>query len=89
MSSHGVLSFLCLSAASLVAGGCSSTGQVQALGSADLQCPSREVHVVRGSGSYTAHGCGKWIEYDCITSRGQETCLPHPRPDVHADATRE
>jgi hypothetical protein len=38
-------------------------------GAQDLGCPSERVSVYRtAEGLYVARGCGKWVEYDCLSS---------------------
>jgi hypothetical protein len=70
------------------------TDQVRALGAAELQCPSNEVDVVGGSGSYVARGCGKTVVFDCFeapASQHHVSCYPRSglgvRPDPAAAAS--
>ena len=63
----------------------------QRRGAQDLACPVEQVAGYRaGQGHYVARGCGKWVEYDCISSgRGTldatTTCSTRGQPVVHSD----
>jgi len=61
-------------------------------GAQDLECPSERVRVYRtAEGLYVARGCGKWVEYDCLSSgRGtiyaDTVCFARGQALVHPDA---
>jgi hypothetical protein len=86
-----VLSML---AVSLFVPGCADfqVQQVQALGAADLRCPTDRVSVyttrdVWPATDYVARGCGKWAEYECVRREdGAQRCFPRLHADVHPEA---
>jgi len=46
-----------------------ASGVAQRRGAQDLQCPLEDVSAYRaGDGEYVARGCGRWVQYDCISS---------------------
>lgn len=57
-----------------------------------MPCPADKVVAYRaGDGRYVAHGCGKWTEYDCLSSgRGtvyaETVCTGRGRPVVHEES---
>jgi len=61
-------------------------------GERDLVCPIERVSAYRaGHGLYVVRGCGKWLEYDCISSgRGtiyaDTVCAARGVAMVHADS---
>jgi hypothetical protein len=85
--------FLLLLAPAL--GQCVPQGRVsvaRSRGAQDLECPSERVHVYRtAEGLYVVRGCGKWAEYDCLSSgRGtiyaETACFARGQTLVHHDA---
>jgi hypothetical protein len=64
----------------------------QSRGAADLACPIEGVSAYRaGQGEYVARGCGRWVEYDCLSSgRGtlyaSTMCTARGQAAVHTDA---
>jgi hypothetical protein len=67
--------------------GCASVpGQVRVAGAQDLECPIEEVSAYEGRGGvYVARGCGKWAEYNCLSTRFDTMCVPRARAEVHTD----
>jgi hypothetical protein len=60
-------------------------------GERDLGCPGERVSSYRaGDGLYVARGCGKWVQYDCVSSgRGtifaETVCAARGEALVHED----
>jgi hypothetical protein len=60
-------------------------------GERDLACPSERVNAYEaGEGLYIARGCGKWVEYDCLSSGGGTVyagtiCIARGQAIVHDD----
>jgi hypothetical protein len=63
----------------------------QSRGAGDLSCPIEHVAAYRaGDGVYIARGCGRWVQYDCISSgRGtafvSTVCSARGQALVHED----
>ncbi len=70
----------------------SASKVAQSRGAQDLACPVEQVAGYRaGEGHYVARGCGKWVEYDCLSSgRGtlfaETSCSGRGQAVVHSDA---
>jgi hypothetical protein len=68
-----------------------ATGVATSRAEADLPCPKDQIVAYpAGNGRYVARGCGKWTEYDCLSSgRGtlyaETICAGRGRPVVHEE----
>ena len=91
MRYRGLLGTALLCAVAPFVPGCAGApGQVRYAGAQDLDCPIEQVSGYRGPGGvYVARGCGKWAEYDCISTRTEVMCVPHVAADVHVDPAPE
>jgi hypothetical protein len=85
MRSRGLLCSALLLAMTPFVPGCERVpGQVRLSGAQDLDCPIETVSAYRGEdGAYVARGCGKWAEYDCLSTRFDVMCVPHAAAEVH------
>jgi hypothetical protein len=66
--------------------GCVSTEaqEVRYLGAGVLHCPADLVSAYETrKGPYVAKGCGRWVFYDCVSTRYATRCFPHAEPVVH------
>jgi hypothetical protein len=62
-------------------------GWARNAGASDLQCPVEHVSAYRARGGvYVARGCGQWVEYNCLATRYDVTCIPRVAPEVHDDS---
>jgi hypothetical protein len=69
-----------------------ASGVARSRAAADLACPEEKVVAYRaGEGRYVARGCGRWTEYDCLSSgRGtvyaETVCTARSQPIVHEES---
>jgi hypothetical protein len=72
-----------------------ASGVARSRAAADLPCPEDQIVAYRaGDGRYVARGCGKWTEYDCLSSgRGtvyvETVCTGRGRPVVHDESASQ
>ncbi len=75
----------------LTLAGCvkSEAEEARYLGAGDLRCPADQVSAYRTQkGPYVAKGCGRWVFYDCVSTRFAMQCFPHAEPVVHGSEPR-
>ena len=58
-------------------------------GADDLHCPADQVSAYQSQkGPYVAEGCGRWVAYECISTRYRTRCFPRAEPVVHTSEKR-
>ena len=75
----------------LTLAGCvkSEAEEARCQGTRDLRCPADQVGAYRTQkGPYVAKGCGRWVFYDCVSTRFATQCFPHAEPVVHGSEQR-